>query len=182
MSNQLTPESEVITLESVFKSIQHWREHKNEYPGRAIPDEIWKKMFALAEQDEYSPSIVRQLFKLNSDQYNRKHQALMGTVSSEDKTIIDSSEDNKVPSPAITFGEAVANPDIDIPALKAAADKTKKAVKTLKSTEPFEMSMLDLTTAVVECIRPDGNRLKIHITAERLDVLMETFFSQASVS
>lgn len=173
MSKQLTPESEVITLESVFKSIQHWREHKDEYPGRAIPDEIWKKMFALAEQDEYSPSIVRQLFKLNSDQYNRKHKALMGTVSSED---------NKVPSPAITFGEAVANPDIDIPALKATADKTKKAVKTLKSTEPFKMSMLDLTTAVVECIRPDGNRLKIHITAERLDVLMETFFSQTSVS
>lgn len=180
MSNQLTPESEAVTLESVFKSIQHWRAHKDEYPGRAIPDEIWKEIFALAEQDDYSPSTVRQLFKLNSEQYNRKHQALMGKTSSDDKTIIDSVEDNKVPSPAIPFGEAVANPDI--PALKAAADKTKKAVKTLKSTAPFEMSMLDPMTAVVECIRPDGHRLKIHITAQRLDVLIEAFFSQASVS
>lgn len=182
MSNQLISESDTITLEGVFKSIQHWREHKDEYPGRAIPDEIWKKTFALAEQDDYSPSIVRQLFKLNSEQYNRKHQALMGQTSSEVKPINTSIGNYKKPSPAITFGEAVADPNIDIPTLKAAADKTKKVVKTLKSTEPFKMSMLDPTTAVVECIRADGHRLKIHITAQRLDVLIETFFSQASVS
>jgi len=182
MSKKLISEAEGVTLESVFESIQYWREHKDAYPNRAIPDEIWKKVFILAEQGKYSPLSLRQFFKLNSDQYNRKHQALMGGSSPEEKPTNSSVEEKQTLSPSITFGEAVVNPDTDIPSLKAAAGKTKKAVKVLKSTEPFEISMLDPTTAVIECIRSDGHRLKIHITTQRLDALIETFFSQANIS
>lgn len=182
MSKQLTPETEVVTLENVFKSIQHWRTHKKAYPGCAIPDEVWGKIFILAEQDEYSPSSLRQFFKLNSEQYNRKNQELMGKASPEKKPINHSNEENKASLPATPLVEAVPTPDSNIPPLKAAADNTKKAMKSLKSTKPFETSMLDSTTVVVECIRADGQRLKIHMTAQRLDVVMEAFFNQNNAS
>jgi len=77
MSKQVSPESEVVTIETVFKAIQHWRRNKDAYPRRAIPDEVWKKVFILAGQGEHSPASLRQLFTLNSQQYNRKYQALM---------------------------------------------------------------------------------------------------------
>ncbi len=182
MSKEVSSEPEAVTLEPVFKAIQHWRTHKKSYPGGAIPDEVWKKVFILAEQDGYSPSNLRQLFRLNSGQYDRKYQALMGKTSSEEKTITHPNKDNKPSSRAIPLVEAVIKPAINIPSLNTAADKTKKEIKDLKSTAAFDISTLDPTTVVVECIRADGHRLKIHMTTQRVDVLMETFFNQANVS
>lgn len=182
MSKQVTPETEVITFAAVFKEIQHWRKHKKEYLRGAIPDELWGKIFILERQGEYSPSDLRRCLSLNKQQYTKKYQALMGQSSSEGKTISDSSKDNKESLPVINFSEAVVNQDINIPALKAAADETKKEIKVLKSTEAFDISTLDPTTVVVECIRVDGHRLKIHMTTQRPEVLMNTFFSQASTS
>lgn len=184
MSKQLISESKVeaVTLDSVFESIQHWREHKEAYPSRAIPDEIWKKIFILAAQGKYKSESLRQLFKLNSAQYNRKYQALNGELSSARPVSNSSVEDKATSSTSPAFGEAIINPAIDKPTLQAAADKTKQAVKVLKSTKPFETSLLDPTTAVVECIRSDGHRLKIHITTQYLDAIVETFFSQANPS
>jgi len=182
MSKEVSAESEAATLDTVFKAIQHWRTHKAAYPGGSIPDEVWKKIFILAEQDEYSPSNLRQLFRLNSGQYDRKYQALMGNTSSEGKTITQPNKDNKGSSGVIPLVEAVIKPAINIPPLNTAADKTKKEIKDLKSTAAFDISTLDATTVVVECIRADGDRLKIHMTTQRLDVVMETFFKQDNVS
>jgi len=182
MSKQITPASKVVTLEPVLKAIQHWRKHKKDYPRGAIPDEIWEKVFILAEQDEYSPSELRRLFALNTQKYNLKYQELMEKNSPDKKPISHSNENNKASLPAIPLGEAVLTSGTNITISKAAADKTKKAMTSLKSTKSFEISTLDATTVVVECIRADGQRLKIHMTTQRLDVLMETFFNQANVS
>lgn len=182
MPKQLIPKSNTVTLENVFQSLQHWRNNKTKYPGRGIPNKIWTDIFILAGQDGYTSKSIRKLFNLNTQQYNQKHQSLMEKQSSEDKIINNSIEESKQISPAITFGEAVVTSDVDIPRLDAATDKTKKAMKTLKSTAPFETNLLDPTTAVVECIRADGHRLKIHITALRLEVLMQTFLNQISTS
>ncbi len=182
MSKEITPAAEVVTLEPVLKAIQHWRKHKKDYSRGAMPDEVWKKVFILEGQGEYSPPELRRIFTLNSQQYNRKYQELMGKASPEKKPISHSNEDNKASSRAIPLAEAVIKPAINIPPLNTAADKTKKEIKDLKSTATFDISTLDPTTVVVECIRADGHRLKIHMTTQRIDVLMDTFFNQANDS
>jgi len=176
MSKQVTPEFKDVTFDTVFKEIKHWRKHKKEYRRGAIPDELWKRIFILAGQGEYSPSELRQCLHLNKQQYTKKYQELIGQSSSEEKTLSQSSEDNKESLPTLTFSEAAVDPNINIPSLKTATDKTKKAIQSLKSTNSFDTSTLDPTTVVVECIRADGHRLKIHMTTQRPEVLMDTFF------
>ena len=65
-----TQTSPPITLDEVFTLIEHWREHKHEYNGTGIPDNIWLKIFELESKGNYKAAKIRRLFGLNTQQYN----------------------------------------------------------------------------------------------------------------
>ena len=87
----------------------------------------------------------------------------------------DSSPKDSV-SPQPDFCEAVVAP---IPALTpeetTKAAKTKSATKQLKSAQHKPEHYLDTSTIIVEYIRPDGHRLKIHTTTQSIDHVMQSF-------
>ncbi len=67
-----------------------------------------------------------------------------------------------------------------VPSLTQAANATKQAISQLKSTHTRPADYLDPTTIIVECIRPDGHRLKIHTTCKRVSTVMDAFFTQGA--
>ncbi|GAG16287.1 unnamed protein product, partial [marine sediment metagenome] len=71
MSQQNAPNSATITLDEVFKAMQHWRKNKKDYSGVGIPDKIWSSIFQL-EHNGYIASELKRCFTLNSRQYNLK--------------------------------------------------------------------------------------------------------------
>jgi len=180
--SQLTQTKAIpITLDSVFKDMRHWRKHKNEYPGAGIPDNVWRKLFQL-EDNGYAAKELKCLFTLNSRQYDLKRHQL---YQSRDQSItpVGLTKNQSTPKQSdspVGFCEAVVKTERQqtIPALTQAASNTKKALSTLKSTHQKAESYLDLTTIIVECIRPDGQRLKIHTTSKSLDTVMQAFFEQ----
>ena len=182
MSKQTTTPS--ITLDSIFDAMEHWRNNKNAYEGNGIPDKIWKMLFAF-EDNGCSGSRLRKMFGLNSEQYNRKRLQLSNAVPppASKLTTTDSKQDKPV-----QFGEAIVvkQPAQDIQPLSAettaAATRTRQTIKKLKSSDYQEKSYIDTTTVIVECIRDDGQRLKIHTTNDRLDVILNTFYAEGAAA
>lgn len=185
MSQPSPSTSSTVTFDDVFKAMQHWRNHKNEYPKPGIPDDVWLMIFGL-ENNGYTAKDLKRLFNLNSQQYAIKQNQLAApnnqpSSPSELKESCDSSKqsDNKV-----DFCEAVieSSAQDNIPSLAEAANATKKAVSQLKSTNNNSANYLDPTTIIVECLRPDGHRLKIHITSKSVNTVMEAFFGKGASS
>ena len=179
---QTTTQTASITLDDVFKALQHWRDNKTKYEGSGIPKEVWYKIFQL-EKAGYKESQLRRLFDLNTTQYRKKREQLTQTQS-EPTVEPSSSESTEVEEKdVVQFGEAVVvhEETQDVPPLTQAANQTKSAISQLKSTSDRMDSYLDTTTVIVECIRDDGHRLKIHTTSERLDIVMRTFFNKEVV-
>jgi len=169
-----------IKFDEVFLAMKHWKENKSEYPGPGIPDKIWLMLFQL-ENNGYTASDLKRLFSLNSNQFkikrNQLHQALDHSNSPTKPNAPQSKAENNV---AVDFCEAVVKSDNpqNIPPLTQAADNTKKAISKLKSTNHKTENYLDITTIIVECIRPDGQRLKIHTTNQSLNIVMKEFYQQ----
>ena len=182
MSNPATAVS-ATSLDEVFKAVQHWRDHKTDYKGVGIPDDIWVKIFQLESQG-YTGIQLRRLFGLNSAQYSRKYMTL--TQEDNSASTIDATPKSVKTKPATPppceFGEAtLSSAQQAVPSLDTvAANQTRQALSQLKSTHRQAESYLDINTVIVECIRPDGHRLKIHTTSERLDILMQSFFAKDS--
>ena len=179
-----TPATAISTtsLDEVFKAVQHWRDHKTDYKGVGIPDDIWVKIFQLESQG-YTGIQLRRLFGLNSAQYSRKYMTLTQEDNSATIDATPKSVKTKPPMPPPgEFGEAiVSSAQQAVPSLETvAANQTRQALSQLKSTHRQAESYLDINTVIVECIRPDGHRLKIHTTSERLDVVMQNFFAKDS--
>lgn len=185
-----------VTFDDVYKDISHWRLHKNEYPNRGIPDLTWKKIFQLGAQG-YSDNELKRLFSLNSHQYSVKRTQLCPKTATQSMVHQNNSDtkrsvarDNPQKNDdAIAFCEVVENKqphNDDVPPLSTnqtkAAKKTQQAVSQLRSTDNSPEQFLDLTTIIVECIRPDGHRLKIHATTKSLDVVMQTFYHQGVIA
>jgi len=178
MSQQNDSPETPITLDEVFKALQHWREHKKEYPCAGIPEEVWLKIFQL-ENNGYTTNQLKRLLILNSQQYDKKrNQFRQPPDHTNTPATLNKPQSNPEPDSPIDFCEAVVNPDSpqNIPSL-AQAD-TKKAISKLKSTDNKIENHLDLTPIIVECIRPDGQRLKIHTTSQSLNVVMQAFYQQ----
>ncbi len=181
MSQPTRTKENPITLDSVFKDMRHWRKHKNEYPEAGIPDGVWRKIFQL-EDSGYTTRELKRLFTLNSKQHDLKRCQLRQSHDHNRAPLglkMPQSQPEQTENPAV-FCEAVVKTERqqNIPALTQAANNTKKALSTLKSTHQKADSYLDLTTIIVECIRPDGQRLKIHTTSQSLDTVMQAFFEQ----
>lgn len=180
MSQQAQSIPAAVTLDTTFAALKHWREHKEEYEGGGIPDKLWKMFFQL-ENNGMSPSEIRRFFSINSQQYARKRIELMPLNSK--KSVMQQVPHKNPPTHVktdVNFCEVNVKSSVDqkIPSLTQAAKASKKTLSQLRSTDSSAEHYLDLTTIIVECIRPDGHRLKIHTTTKSLDQVMQAFFLQ----
>ena len=170
-----------LTIDKVFSALKHWREHKNEYASTGIPKDVWLMIFQL-ENNGYSAAEIKRLFTLNSSQYAKKKQQLSNNIPTQipaapQKSQVSTTQqsDNDIDFCETTVKQSAPQ---KIPTLAESANQTKQAVSQLKSTQNHPQGFLDLTTIIVECIRPDGHRLKIHTTTQSLDKVMEAFYRQ----
>src|SRR3990172_1384027 len=135
MSASSTTNDQSCTLESAIKKIQHWRNNKSTYSKRGIPDDIWLMVFQLEHQG-YTASHLKQIFGLNSAQYQKKLAQLnLKTHSTNSKSVSQRQQEVRQDSLA-QFSEALitSEPEV-IPPLTQACEQTKRAVKKIKSTE-----------------------------------------------
>ncbi len=187
MTSDTTSETaEAISIDAVLEKLHHWRENKSSYPDSGIPDTVWKMIFAL-EDAGHRPSTLRSLFSLNSGQYAKKHEQLSSKprVIPLNQISPTPSKDKQATDPIAFSQISVASPAppiSEVPSLTQAAAKNRQTVKKLRSTDSSSEHYLDTTTIIVECIRADGHRLKIHTTTNRLDTIMQAFFSQESIT
>lgn len=173
------------TLGDVVTRIEHWRNNKSEYTGHGIPDAIWIKIFELDKSGSYTARQLKRILTLNSQQYNAKKAQLLkpkAATGKRPKPRVNKAADTphkKIP-PEAEFCEAVVAP---IPALTPVQTlktaSTKAAIKQLKSTQKKPEEYLSTSTIVVEYIRPDGHRLKIHTTDQSIHHVMHSFSSGA---
>ena len=187
MPEQIRPDAQEISLDTVFNAIKHWRANKKDYDNPGIPDSIWNSVFQL-EDNGYGKSELRRLFGLNSQQYNKKRDRFDSTKKLRcDDEPVKTSKDNKQnhQEPAALFAQAIVDgysQQNSAPPLTSSTEKTKQAVKHLKSPDKKPEKYLDNTTIIVECIRDDGHRLKIHMTTCRLETLMQSFFNYGDIA
>ena len=165
------------TLDAAFKAMQHWRDNKADYDRPGVPDTVWQLVFQLEAQPEFDKTTLCHLLKLNSEQYDKKRKQHVPAAKPAAPTK-PASEASK-PEP-LQFGEArVVDSTVQgTPPLAAAAQKTQQAVKQLKKVERQTARYLDITTIIIECVRPDGHCLKIHTAQEQLPSIMQHFFNQ----
>ena len=158
-----------ITIDKVFSALKHWRDHKSDYPSPGIPNDVWAMLFQLEKQG-FTVAELRRIFSLSNTQYINKKKQLVNTEANQSSVVTPINIDN------INFSEVKVKQNI--PELSERASQNKKAVTQLKSTKDDLASILDLTTIIVECIRPDGHCMKIHTTTKSIDKVMQGFFLQ----
>lgn len=159
-----------VTLDSVVEAFGHWRKTKKGSGHRQIPPELWDMVFALEDRG-LSPSIIKGALSISAHQYHlqkEKRQHPAPAISSVEASSVDKSADAE--SPPARFVEAKVEPASDVKISTAA--KTVKAVKSNHKNEAW----LSNETVVVECLRPDGYQLKIHITNKRIQEILNAFF------
>ena len=174
MSTIQNSSTQPLTLDSIYEKMKYWREHKDEFDQRAIPDEIWHMIFTLQKQKDYSAAEIRRLFALNSQQYNRKYTQLI--ESEKNKTEL---------SPSIEpaqFSEVEVSEQSSnvVPSLTEKAQVISKEVAHLKSPDNSVKTYVDPKTIIVEYIRPDGHRLNIHTTISSIADVMKAFGEEVS--
>lgn len=74
-STEKKPPNKNVSLDAVLKEFEEWRVNKP-HAGTPMPDEIWLKLFELAEL--YTKAKVRALFGINNKQFAKKHEELVG--------------------------------------------------------------------------------------------------------
>jgi len=174
--------SEPVTIDKVLNALNHWRENKHDYAGPGIPNEVWLLIFQL-ENKGHSVVDLRRIFSLSTTQYSTKKKQLINTEPGKPLAVAQKKQSGGSPidDGDIKFCEATGQQNVpaqSIPSLTETASQNKKAVTQLKSTNNNPESFLDLTTIIVECIRPDGHRMKIHTTTKSIDKVMQGFFLQ----
>lgn len=147
--HELKPETKATqpaaSLDDVLQELQTWRANKPT-PSTAIPDELWRKIFAL---EKTCPSgKIRGLLGISTKQYHSKYQQFFAHISTKENPT----------SP---------QPSIDLCQVKTAASKiaTYQALKIPASN-----------TIVAEFCRADGSIMKIHSTSESFACLINAFF------
>lgn len=184
--------SDPLSLDSIFKKLQHWRDNKAAYPENGIPSDIWEMIFKL-EGDDYPAKDLRGVLRINTQQYAKKRaefyaeqdcQGEKSSGSAPTKPVDVESETSVMRSEAAQFVQAVVEGESlkAVPSLAEACEKTKQAIKQLKSTANNPAQYLEHTTIVVECTSPDGHRLSIHTTDSHIDLVMQAFYRQGALS
>lgn len=186
MSNTASTQSknvELITIDNIFDEMESWRESPDHKKG--IPDELWIKIFKLARR--YPEKRLRSIFSINSKQYKIKHDQLMlkkpkklDDINSKNNSAIDQARAKP------NFCEVKIAPSIsdNVPPLTSEReiDKAKKHIKTLRSNSNDPESYLSLNTVIVECVHPNGQKLKIHTTNQSLAEVMQAFYHLKEVN
>ena len=179
--------TEPLSIDAVLSKLQHWRDNKSSYPDSGIPNTVWEMIFSL-EAAGHRAATLRSLFGLNSAQYTKKREQLKAPPTKKSNPIASTKTPSKASEPinSETFAEvsvtSSAPPQAEVPSLAEAAANNQQAVKHLRSTNTSPEQYLDTTTIIVECIRSDGYRLKIHTTNNRVDAIMQAFFNQRAIS
>lgn len=177
MSEKQTEITDELSVETACKAIQHWRENKSDYPGSGIPDDIWRMMFSLEESGHDKKMLLRVL-GMNAKQYKRKHKELISTGKSSTTTTDDKSSINPPPDAKLEFKDitaAMSEPPPFNAELSQEIKEAKAAVSKLKSTVDRPDDYLDRTTIIVECLDPHGFRLRIHMTSDSIEDVMQAF-------
>ena len=170
----------VVTLDSVMKDMIHWRAHKHQYKGHAIPDDLWLKIFQL--EASYSAKLIRATYKISTSQYRTKKQALCPTDAHTEAASTAPAHDQPTAtaqtSSSSPFCEVNIQPEPPptISSLSQASAQATDALTTLKKTNHSPADYLDNSTVIVECLHPKGYRLNIHTTTARLAEVMQTFY------
>lgn len=176
MSNIQNSSAQPITLDFIYEKIKYWRDHKKEFDQKAMPDQIWGMIFTFQKQKDYSDSEIKKLFSLNSQQYSKKYTQLMATE--ENKAELSTSTEPAQFSEVEVSSEPLINV---VPSLTGKVQVANEAVAHLKSPDNSLKTYVDIKTIVVEYIRPDGHRLKIHTTTSSIADVMQAFGKEISV-
>jgi hypothetical protein len=147
------------TLDDVSLAMKCWRETKKN-PGDPMPDEMWLNIFKLA--DMHSEKRVRIFLGITSIQYAERYRKLSPKLNSP-----------KTPDTPTAFCEASIAPDRE--------NQTRSSVQTLRSNKPALESYIDTSTIIVECIKPDGHRIKIHAVQKNIREIMLAFFDAGDI-
>lgn len=181
--------SKKVSLDSVEQALMHWRANKDKFPSSGIPDNLWLQIFSL-ENPSRSGGKLRKLFGLNSQQYKKKHAQLMSEKNGQPATApatppvteppasTPDASTSAAPSP---FAEVCVESNA-VPPLVPDVQATQATLKTIKNTHTPINTFLDPTTVVIECIRQDGQRLKIHTRTQAIDSIVHTFYQGAPAS
>lgn len=172
-----------VTLDSVMQEFQYWRNNKHEHGKKSIPDLLWLKSFYLAEK--HSGKTIRKMFSLNSQQYKIKYKQLYQAEAKQ--ASLEGTAPRAISTPAAPsdFCEVIHEspaPSTDVPPLTHKPHTTPETLAKIKSTNNNPESFLDLTTIIIECIHPNGHRLKIHATQQSLSEVMKTFYQVEGIS
>jgi hypothetical protein len=168
-------EAKPVSLESVFQAMENWRSNKSKY-GATIPDDVWLQIFQLEER--YSFQKIRQIFAITKQTYFNKRLQLLGKEPPQ------AEHDEQTPKPvSADFSEAIISDNpLQSPLTPAAPPLTRPDPKCLQKADPHPASFLDYSTVVVEFIRADGKRMKIHTTDKSFRELMRVFFEEGDAS
>lgn len=160
------------TLDSVNSKLIAWRKNKKKTGQINIPDDLWLDIFKVAKI--HTPSRVRHFFSLSSSQYNKKYAQLFGSDNNlnEDVELIDNINQVEINHP---FCEVNIIPDLT-PELNAKANEVRTSIKKIKNTKSEPLTYCDNDTVIVECIRSDGHRLKIHTVNKNAQQIVSNFF------
>ncbi len=171
--------ADTLSMENVYKDMQQWRATKDQFPKQEIPDELWRNIFKLTKT--YGEPKIRNMFGLSNKQYELKYNQLCNStkspipISTKTKPAQAQNVSQQVSAATIDFCEVDINGSVS--PLTNIAHETKASVKQLKSSHTDLDDILDTTTIIVECIHPNGHRLKIHTTTQRIDQVMQAFFN-----
>jgi hypothetical protein len=147
------------TLDDVSLAMKCWRETKKN-SSDSMPDEIWINIFKLA--DMHSEKRVRVFLGITTTQYAERYRKLSPQLNR-----------SQTPDPSPEFCEATIPPDRE--------RQTRSSVQALRSNKPALESYIDTNTIIVECIKPDGHRIKIHAVQKNIREIMLAFFDAGDI-
>jgi len=158
--------NDIVTIDSVLNEFKQWRKNKGTGANRAIPDSLWMNIFKL-EELSHEGSDLRRIFSLNSQQYNKKHEQLINSSNTPELSF--------EPFVAVEVSNKIEH---KITPKQTKLKEVKSEISQIKSTKKVSEDFSAIKTIIVELVRPDGYKLKIHTTNDSVDLIISTFMNQ----
>jgi len=170
--------SESVTIDAAISAFTNWRATKKGSKSTPIPNALWDMAFAL-EAVGYTPSLIKTALGLSTNQYQTQKNKRNKSNTALPETAL--------PRPCfveaahqVSGGEKEwpKRTQEDLPSLSDLANTNRQSIKSVKTNNANHS--LNPQTVIVECIRDDGHRLRIHTTDERMVEIFSAFFNQPS--
>ena len=146
--NKNTPPT--ASLDDVLKEIGDWRANKPN-ASTAIPDPLWRKIFAL--ETTLTASKIRVLLGISTKQYNSKYEQIFTTANADKK-------------------QCPKQPQAELVDLCQV-----KKPQPSSSTSMYKPQKIPATnTIIAEFLHADGRIMKIHSTSDSVLQLIQAFF------